>query len=535
VAINVPIVSQFDNKGIKKARDEFATLSGPAQKAATKVRRAFLPAAAAVGALVGAAVKFGKAAAEDQASASKLAGQINRVTDATKEQLKENEKFIAQLELQTNILDTDLRPAMGKLVTATKDVDEAQRLLALSTDISAATGKDLSSVTDALARAYGGNLTALQKLDPSLRDVIKSGASFDEIGQALAETFGGAAAEATDTAEGKFKNLQIQMGNAQEAIGYLILPIVEKLIPALQFVADLVTENTTLFTVIGGVIGVVAGAVIALNAAFKAYIAIKKVAAIVTGVFNAILALNPVVLITIAVIALIAIFVALNEKFDIIGKAVEFLGGIFETVKEAVLIAWNAVLQWFKDLPGILLTAISTVFMILVTPHQKAAKFAITMATNVLNFIKGLPEKLKAAVSTVFAILIKPFQDLIGAMFDIGKDIVMKIVDGIKSVAGSIGSAITSAIPGAGAIGGAIGKVRGILPFADGGLVTGPTLGLIGEAGPEMVIPLDQLSRFGGGSNITVNVAGSVIQDRDLVERIRVGLLQAQRDGRQVA
>jgi hypothetical protein len=120
-------------------------------------------------------------------------------------------------------------------------------------------------------------------------------------------------------------------------------------------------------------------------------------------------------------------------------------------------------------------------------------------------------------------------------MFNIGKDIVMKIVDGIKSVAGSIGSAITSAIPGAGAIGGAIGKVRGILPFADGGLVTGPTLGLIGEAGPEMVIPLDQLSRFGGGSNITVNVAGSVIQDRDLVERIRVGLLQAQRDGRQVA
>ena len=41
--------------------------------------------------------------------------------------------------------------------------------------------------------------------------------------------------------------------------------------------------------------------------------------------------------------------------------------------------------------------------------------------------------------------------------------------------------------------------------FADGGIVTGPTVGLIGEAGPEAVIPLNQMGSM-GTTNITVNM-----------------------------
>jgi phage-related protein len=534
MAINVPIISQFDNKGVTKAIDEFKKLETPAQKAGFAIKKAFVPAAAALGGLVVAAVKFGKAAAEDQASASKLAGQIERVTGATKDQIKQNEKFIGQLELQTNILDTDLRPAFGKLVTATKDVTKAQDLLQLATDISVATGKDLSSVTDALGKAYGGNMTALQKLDPSLRDVIKSGADFDEVGKALADTFGGAAAEATETAEGKFKNLQIQMGNAQEAIGYLILPIVERLIPALQFVVDLITENTTAFTIIGGVIGVVAGAIVGLNIAMKAYLAIKRTLIIVQGVFNAILAANPVVLITIAVVALIAILVALQIRFNIIGKVVEFVGMIFGHVKDFVIDAWNKVLDWFKALPGLIKTAFSVLFEIMIFPYKLAYDLVIALWTRLWGWFKKLPGRLANAVASIFEILIAPFRNVVSGMFNIGRDIVSGIVDGIKSAASAIGSAIMGAIPGGGLIGGAVGKIKGILPFADGGLVTGPTIGLIGEAGPEVVIPLDKLDRMGGG-NVTINIAGSVIQETDLVERIRIGLVQAQRNGRQVA
>ncbi len=55
--------------------------------------------------------------------------------------------------------------------------------------------------------------------------------------------------------------------------------------------------------------------------------------------------------------------------------------------------------------------------------------------------------------------------------------------------------------------------VSSAIPFASGGVVTRPTLGLVGEAGPEAIIPLSQLSTLGGGG-ITINI-GTVIGQRE--------------------
>jgi hypothetical protein len=529
MAINVPIISQFDKKGIDKAMAEFKKLETPAQKAGFAIKKAFVPAAAALAGLTAAAVKFGKAAAEDQASAARLADQITRVTGATNAQLAAVEKYIGRLELQTNILDTDLRPALARLVTVTKDVESAQNLLNLAVDISAATGKDLGAVTEALSKAYGGNLTALQKLDPSLRDVVKSGASFDEIGQRLADTFGGAAAKATETAEGRFKNLGIQMGNAQEAIGYLILPIVQTLLPALQFLADLVSNNTTTFAIMGAVVGTVAAAVVAINIAMKAYIATKKAITAAVLIFNAVMAANPIMLVVAAVAALIAIFIVLQQRFDIVGKAARALGRVFEEVKDFILYVWNILLDWFRNLAGWLFDAFKTLFDILTTPYRLAFEFIFDVATKILQVFKDLPGHIRNLAHVIYGAIIAPFVDVVDAMYRFGQRMVEGIVSGIKSIGRKITDTVTSFMPSP-----TTGTILGsILPFADGGLVMGPTLGLIGEAGPEMVIPLDQLGRFGGGgSNITINVAGSVVQETDLVERIRIGLRQAQRNGR---
>lgn len=71
--------------------------------------------------------------------------------------------------------------------------------------------------------------------------------------------------------------------------------------------------------------------------------------------------------------------------------------------------------------------------------------------------------------------------------------------------------------------------------LAEGGIVTGPTLALIGEAGPEAVIPLSGPRAQGiSGSNVTVHVAGSVISERDLVAFIRDALVTEQRRGKQL-
>jgi hypothetical protein len=68
--------------------------------------------------------------------------------------------------------------------------------------------------------------------------------------------------------------------------------------------------------------------------------------------------------------------------------------------------------------------------------------------------------------------------------------------------------------------------------LATGGIVTSPTLSLIGEAGPEAVIPLSKMGSM--GSNITVNVGGSVISEGDLVAVIRDQLLGLQQSGKSI-
>jgi len=70
-----------------------------------------------------------------------------------------------------------------------------------------------------------------------------------------------------------------------------------------------------------------------------------------------------------------------------------------------------------------------------------------------------------------------------------------------------------------------------LIALAKGGIVTSPTMALIGEAGPEAVIPLSRGGGFGGGITINISNAGSVIAEADLVSSIRNALLQAQNQG----
>ena len=72
-----------------------------------------------------------------------------------------------------------------------------------------------------------------------------------------------------------------------------------------------------------------------------------------------------------------------------------------------------------------------------------------------------------------------------------------------------------------------------VLKMATGGIVTSPTLALIGEAGSEAVIPLSKMDSM-GGQNITINVGGSVISESDLVAVIRDQLLGLQQSGKSI-
>lgn len=196
-----------------------------------KAAAAFAVAAAAAAAYAGKLLVEGvKSAIEDERAQAKLATTLENVTGATRNQIAAVEQQISKLSLAYGITDDQLRPSFERLVRATNDVTEAQKLQSLAIDIAAGSGKSLESVSAALARAYDGNTTALGKLGVGLSTAELKSMTFDEVTKQLADTFGGQATAQAETFEGKMKRLQVAFDEAKESIGARLLPILTNLV-----------------------------------------------------------------------------------------------------------------------------------------------------------------------------------------------------------------------------------------------------------------------------------------------------------------
>ena len=199
-------------------------------------------AAAAFAVAAAAAVAYGtklavdgvKAAIEDEQAQLRLANALRQATGATDAQIAATEDMILKTSLATGVADDQLRPAMQRLAVSTKDTEQAQRLLTLALDISAASGKDLETVANALGRAQDGNVSALGRLGLGLSKAELSTLTFTEVQQKLADLYGGAAATNAETFQGKIDRLKVGFDEAKESLGVALLPAVEQFITFLN-------------------------------------------------------------------------------------------------------------------------------------------------------------------------------------------------------------------------------------------------------------------------------------------------------------
>jgi hypothetical protein len=160
-----------------------------------------------------------KAASEDVKSQGLLANALRNSLGATDQAIAGAEAYIKSTQLQTAVLDDELRPALASAVRATGSLAEGQDLLDVALDVSAGTGKDLSTVTNAMSKAYNGNVTSLKKLLPS----IDTGSDFME---QLRTQFKGAAEEAANL--DPYKRLEVIFADIQETVGMALLPALEE-------------------------------------------------------------------------------------------------------------------------------------------------------------------------------------------------------------------------------------------------------------------------------------------------------------------
>jgi len=224
MAITIPIITEFNGGGIDKAVKQFKQLETTGQKASFLFQKAAVPAAGAATALASGLVMAAKAAIEDEQSSKLLETQLRATLGPNQALVDSIANFVDQTSLATGVADDQLRPALAGLVRYTKDASKAQDLLSLSLDASIATGKDLTSVSTAIGKAYSGNFTALKKLGVPLDENIIKTKDFKAAQEALTAQFGGAAAANANTYAGRLQIMQVRFNELVESIGYKVLP-----------------------------------------------------------------------------------------------------------------------------------------------------------------------------------------------------------------------------------------------------------------------------------------------------------------------
>lgn len=510
-----------------------------------------------------AAVDMTKAAADDEASAARLAQTLHKATGATTGQVAATEKWITKQAEALGVAKDDLRPALSKLAVATGSVSKAQKLASLSMDVAAGTGRSLSSVSLALAKAQNGSTAGLARLGIATKDAAGNTLSLKQVTQELTDHFKGAAAAAAKTTAGRQQILTVRMHELEVQIGQKLLPVMLKLVDIGLKVVDWVSKNTTTVGILLGVLGGLLAVTWAVSAAMKAWAAITKIAAAAQWLFNAAMDANPIGLVVIAVAALVAGFIIAYKHSETFRKIVDTLFGklksfgswlkaTFVKTIHLAAAAWDTIkkkisdfLGFVKGLPGKITAFLKDMWKGAKDAYLKFAQWEWDKLGELLAFIKGLPAKIRSGLHNMWDGAKEAFtafgqweRDKLGELVDWITGLGTKFLDAGKHLMSSLWKGFLAAAGNAGGfVSNLVDKIKAainsalnlplevnfdkgplhihatLIPaLAQGGIVNRPTLAMIGEAGPEAVVPLSGRNArgLGGDIYITVNASGLV-------------------------
>ena len=159
------------------------------------------------------------------------------------------EDYLKSLSLQFGIVDESLIPGFQRLLITTKDVAKAQSLFETALNVSAGTGKDLTTVATSLSKAYMGDNAALGRLGVGLSKAQLKSASFLDIQKTLNANFAGQASAAVQGYAGDMAKLTVAVDESKEAIGKGLLDALKALSGDTSietFTAKLVSASETL-------------------------------------------------------------------------------------------------------------------------------------------------------------------------------------------------------------------------------------------------------------------------------------------------
>ena len=416
---------------------------------------------------------------------------------------------------QLGYTNAQTQEALANLTTALKDPNKALSDLSIAADLAAYKHVDLATAATAVARAQEGNLKALKQLGIDLpvaaggaakleaahtalakatenasaylklhSDAVDTASKYHdnyekllgkvhdaqdkvnsvsdagtEIIKGLSAAIGGQASTQAETFAGKMAALKAQSEDVAKSIGMALIPILEKLMTAIKDVVDWFGKHKVVAEALGIVVGTV------LVTAIGAYMAT----------------------------------LAKAGAESVINFAKMVGGWVGLTAAEGEATAGAIA---FDVASGGLVLAIGAVVaavLFLATHWKETWAMIKTVVADVWDFIKS-----------VFNGMVDIWKSEINAIID--------LVDWAITQLNKIHVSLPSFLGGY-----SFGINLPLIPhLAEGGIVNSPTIALIGEAGPEAVVPLSKAGMgMGGGVNVIVNVQGSVVQEQDLAVSVR--------------
>jgi hypothetical protein len=425
------------------------------------------------------------------------------------------ERVIAAQQNKTNFGDEAQREALMGLISVSGDYESAMAALPAVLDLAAGKGMDLGAASTLVARAISGETSALKRYGIE----VEKGAGSTEVITAIMAKFGGQAEAAADP----MVQLKNRVGDLQQEFGKALMPALTSMAVILEKVtAKLIAFSTehpqltkVLMIVVAtlGALALVVGPILLLLPTMAASIGILSVA------FGSLsLSMLPVTLAIIGIAAAITAGILIWQNWDTIVKALKVtFDKVFKFISAIVKKVFTAITDVYHSKLGWLLPS---------GPLIKAILFLKDNWDEIWNGIK-------ATFKTVTDALVSTFRSVKGTILGIWDGMVSGIKGGINTVIGAINGFIRAvnnikiSVPsfkapkwlgGMGWGGFNIGfpHIPEIPRLAKGGIVRSPTLAMLGESGPEAVVPL------GRGAGMTVNLVinGDILGMDDFEQKV---------------
>ena len=374
--IIIPLITEFKDKGIKQAMKEFKALETTGQKAQFALKKAALPAIAALGALAAVAKTAVKEASDLEESVNAVAVVFG---DSSKEILKLSKAASTSVGLSKkdfNSLAVQFSSFAKTIAGKGGDVSAVIKTMTLrSADFASVMNIDVAEAAEKFQSGLAGETKPLKKYGIDISEatiqtfayangIAKAGETLTHQQKVLARY--GSIMEQTDKTAGDFANtsgslanqtriLEAQMTNFKATLGQALLPIIQKVVAVFLKMSTWAKNNPGVFLAIAGAIAAIATAILLANVGMKLYAVYTKAAAAATWLLNWAMNANPFTLIVIAIVAAVAVMVVLYKKVEFFRKVVHTVVKAVVKYFEMVINVWitviNALIRGYNLIP----------------------------------------------------------------------------------------------------------------------------------------------------------------------------------------